>query len=65
MSLSRDTNTNMKITLEELKQNFIQRLKDGEIKIKDVPKEIRDDVIKETFGRYPLKNFKDLTVIYK
>jgi hypothetical protein len=57
--------SNVKLTEEEFKDRLAKMLKNGDIKFKDVPKNIRDDVAKLAYGRYPMKDFASLEVIKK
>jgi hypothetical protein len=50
---------------KELKEKFIKLLREDKIKVKDVPMEIRDDVIREVFGRKPNKDISDLPIVNK
>lgn len=50
---------------DEFKAKLAKMLKDRDISIKDVPKHLRDEVAKLAWGKYPLKNFGDLEIIYK
>lgn len=49
----------------EIKEKFVALLKEGTIRLGDVPHDIRDEVAKEVFGRYPLKNFSELKIVQK
>lgn len=51
--------------LEEAKKELSVMLRKGEVKLKDIPKHMRDEVAKMAFGRYPMKDFSSLEVIKK
>ncbi len=54
-----------KLTDEQFKERLINMLKNGDIRIADIPKRFKEAVIKEVYGRYPLKSFSDLSIIIK
>lgn len=60
-----DTPETRKLTENEFKEKLAKMLKDGNIRLADVPKRIREDVARQAFGRYPLKDFSQLELIVK
>lgn len=60
-----DTPETRKLTDIEFKDRLVKMLKNGDIRLADIPKRLREDVAKDAFGRYPLKDFSQLGVIVK
>lgn len=50
---------------EKLKEKMVDLLRRKEIRLMEVPSNIRDEVAKEVYGRYPLKSMKDLETVLK
>lgn len=57
--------TQIKLTEDEFKEKLVKMLKDGNIRLIDIPKRLREDVARQAFGRYPLKDFSQLGVVLK
>lgn len=50
---------------EKLKRLLIKLLKEDKIKVKDIPLHMRDEIIREVFGRKPNKDINDLPIVRK